>query len=90
MSRFGSQRYGLRSPEAAKIRSKEQIWGECAETYTVIWIDAVQTDLAHCKNDSLCAIKGVSVDGGSVSHQFFVGEAFLVDNLHLFNNGRFP
>ena len=50
------------------MRSKEQIWGEGVETYTVVWIDAVQTDLAHCKNDSLCAIKGVSVDGGSVSH----------------------
>lgn len=60
------------------------------ETYTVIWIDAVETNLAHCKNDGLCTIKGVSVDGRSVSHKFFVGETVLVDNLHLFNYGRFP
>ena len=55
--------------------------------YMVMWIDTVQTDLMHCKNNSLCTIKGVSVDGGSVSHKFFVGEAILMDDLHLFNNG---
>ena len=58
--------------------------------YAVIWIDAVQTDLAHSNDDGLCAIKGVSVDGGSVSHKFFVGEAILMDDPHLFKDGCFP
>lgn len=74
----------------AGMRTKERNRGGRVETYTVSWIDTVETYLAHGENDRLCAIEGVSVNGGSVGHKFFVCETVLVYNPHLSDDGRFP
>lgn len=56
-------------------------------TYTVAWVDTVETNLAHCEDDSLSTIEGVAKNSRSVTHELFVCETALVDNLHLLHDG---
>ena len=45
--------------------------------------------LAHIDDDGLGRVEDVLVYGGSILGEFFVGEAALMDDLHMFDYRRF-
>ena len=49
----------------------------------------VNSDLPHCQYNRLCRINQIPIDCHSVSQQLFLGKPILMDDFHLFDDGRF-
>ena len=61
--------------------------GTETETHPVRWINTVNLDLAHSVDDGLCAVDDVLVYGRTIGQEFVAGEALLVNDFHLFDDG---
>lgn len=49
---------------------------------------ALYIHLPHLENDSLCRVEGIAVYCGPESKELILGEAILVNDLHLFDYCR--